>query len=70
MQNLPNIFALGDCINAPCSKNRSGNTQTDSSCSYELIEVMDKQPVTDQYDGYSACPIPTQYGKLMLAEFD
>lgn len=21
-------------------------------------------------DGYSACPIPTQYGKLMLAEFD
>ena len=24
----------------------------------------------EQYDGYSACPIPTQYGKLMLAEFD
>ena len=23
-----------------------------------------------KYTGYSACPIPTQYGKLMLAEFD
>ena len=31
---------------------------------------MDKKVLTASYDGYSACPIPTQYGKLMLAEFD
>jgi sulfide:quinone oxidoreductase len=28
------------------------------------------QPVSARYEGYSACPIPTGYCKLMLAEFD
>jgi sulfide:quinone oxidoreductase len=28
-----------------------------------------KTPIA-RYRGYSACPIPTAYGKLMLAEFD
>lgn len=65
-----NVFALGDCTNAPCSKTGAAIRKQTPVVVTNLLEVMDKKPVTAQYDGYSACPIPTQYGKLMLAEFD
>jgi sulfide:quinone oxidoreductase len=29
-----------------------------------------KQKATEKYDGYSACPILTEYEKLPLTEFD
>lgn len=67
---FPNVFALGDCTNAPCSKTGAAIRKQAPVVVTNLLEVMDKKAVTAQYDGYSACPIPTQYGKLMLAEFD
>ena len=67
---FPNIFALGDCTNAPCSKTGAAIRKQAPVVVTNLLEVMDKKVLTASYDGYSACPIPTQYGKLMLAEFD
>lgn len=65
-----NVFALGDCTNAPCSKTGAAIRKQVPVVVTNLLEVMDHKSVTASYDGYSACPIPTQYGKLMLAEFD
>ena len=65
-----NVFALGDCINAPSSKTGAAIRKQAPVVVENLLAIMDKKTVTAQYDGYSACPIPTQYGKLMLAEFD
>jgi len=33
---------------------------------------MKQKPIADntRYDGYTACPLTTGYGKLLLAEFD
>jgi sulfide:quinone oxidoreductase len=67
---FPNIFALGDCTNAPCSKTGAAIRKQAPVVVTNLLEVMDKKALTASYDGYSACPIPTEYGKLMLAEFD
>lgn len=67
---FPNIFALGDCTNAPCSKTGAAIRKQAPVVVTNLLEVMDRKTLTAEYDGYSACPIPTQYGKLMLAEFD
>ncbi len=67
---FPNVFALGDCTNAPCSKTGAAIRKQAPVVVTNLLEVMDKKAITASYDGYSACPIPTQYGKLMLAEFD
>lgn len=67
---FPNVFALGDCINAPCSKTGAAIRKQAPVVVTNLLDVMDKKTLTATYDGYSACPIPTQYGKLMLAEFD
>ncbi|MEY4963070.1 MAG: hypothetical protein RLZZ323_389 [Bacteroidota bacterium] len=65
-----NIFALGDCTNAPCSKTGAAIRKQAPVVVENLLQLIANQPTTASYDGYSACPIPTQYGKLMLAEFD
>jgi sulfide:quinone oxidoreductase len=68
--SFKNIFALGDCTNAPCSKTGAAIRKQAPVVVENLIQLMTNHPITASYDGYSACPIPTQYGKLMLAEFD
>jgi sulfide:quinone oxidoreductase len=35
-----------------------------------LLDVLQGQKATSDYNGYSSCPIITGYGKLVLAEFD
>lgn len=65
-----NIFALGDCTNAPCSKTGAAIRKQAPVVVQNVLAVLANQPMVGEYTGYSACPIPTQYGKLMLAEFD
>ncbi len=65
-----NIFSLGDCSNAPCSKTGAAIRKQVPVVVANLLAVIAMQLPKAEYDGYSACPIPTQYGKLMLAEFD
>jgi len=66
----PNIFALGDCTNAPCSKTGAAIRKQAPVVVQNVLAVLANQQMTAEYTGYSACPIPTEYGKLMLAEFD
>ncbi len=72
MQHIryPNIFSLGDCSNAPCSKTGAAIRKQAPVVVANLLSFLNNQNLTSEYNGYSACPIPTQYGKLMLAEFD
>ncbi len=65
-----NVFSLGDCTNAPCSKTGAAIRKQAPVVVQNVLAVLANQPMTGDYTGYSACPIPTQYGKLMLAEFD
>ncbi len=66
----PNVFALGDSINAPCSKTGAAIRKQAPVVVQNLLAFLSGQAMAGEYTGYSACPIPTQYGKLMLAEFD
>lgn len=67
---FPNIFALGDCTNAPCSKTGAAIRKQAPVVVENVLALLGKKELTANYTGYSACPIPTEYGKLMLAEFD
>jgi sulfide:quinone oxidoreductase len=67
---FPNIFALGDCSNAPCSKTGAAIRKQSPVVVQNVLSFVRNEPLRAEYTGYSACPIPTQYGKLMLAEFD
>lgn len=65
-----NIFSCGDTSNAPCSKTGAAIRKQIPVVVEHILAHINKTTSTASYDGYSACPIPTQYGKLMLAEFD
>ncbi len=65
-----NVFALGDCTNAPCSKTGAAIRKQAPVGVENVLSFLSNKSLTAEYTGYSACPIPTQYGKLMLAEFD
>ncbi len=65
-----NIFSLGDSMNAPCSKTGAAIRKQAPVVVQNVLSYLNNEEITASYDGYSACPIPTQYGKLVLAEFD
>lgn len=65
-----NVFALGDCTNSPCKKTGAAIRKQAPVVVSNVMALLAAEQVVSEYDGYSACPIPTHYGKLMLAEFD
>lgn len=65
-----NIFSLGDSMNAPCSKTGAAIRKQAPVVVQNILSFLKNEPITASYEGYSACPIPTKYGRLMLAEFD
>jgi sulfide:quinone oxidoreductase len=67
---FPNVFSLGDVSSAPCSKTGAAIRKQAPVVVDNVLAYLQQEPVEKEYHGYSACPIPTQYGKLMLAEFD
>lgn len=67
---FPNIFSLGDVSNAPCSKTGAAIRKQTPVVVSHILAKLNNSSSTASYDGLSACPIPTEYGKLMLAEFD
>lgn len=66
----PNIFSLGDSSSAPASKTGAAIRKQAPVVTQNILAFLSNQPLQAKYEGYSACPIPTKYGRLMLAEFD
>lgn len=64
-----NVFALGDCINAPCAKTGAAVRKQAPVVVENLVAQMQSQPLAAKYNGYGSCPLVTGYGKLVLAEF-
>jgi len=65
-----NVFSCGDVCNAPASRTGAAIRKQAPVMVDHIIAFMNGTTSNKKYTGYSACPIPTQYGKLMLAEFD
>ncbi|XP_052766977.1 sulfide:quinone oxidoreductase, mitochondrial-like [Mya arenaria] len=66
---FPNIFGIGDCTNIPAAKTAAAV----AACSGHLwrgIKDMEagKKP-SGTYNGYSSCPLITDYHHCILAEF-
>lgn len=65
----PNIFGIGDVTGVPNSKTGAAIRKQYPIVVQNLIDVMEGLAPTEKYDGYSSCPIVTEVGKVMLAEF-
>ncbi|CAG9785929.1 unnamed protein product [Diatraea saccharalis] len=65
----PNVYGLGDCINTPNSKTVAAVAKQLKVVEMNLSRAMSNDEPNKKYDGYGACPLLTEYGKCILAEF-
>ncbi len=64
-----NVFSLGDASSLPCSKTGAAIRKQAPLLVDNLRAQRRGDPLEGRYDGYASCPVVTQYGKVMLAEF-
>ncbi|KAF2169430.1 hypothetical protein M409DRAFT_36161 [Zasmidium cellare ATCC 36951] len=64
-----NVWSLGDASSLPTSKTAAAITAQAPVLVKNLINAIDGTPSESKYDGYTSCPLLTEYGKVMLAEF-
>jgi sulfide:quinone oxidoreductase len=66
----PNVFSLGDASSLPTAKTAAAVRAQAPVLTKNLLAARKGRKLPARYDGYTACPIITGYGKLVLAEFD
>ena len=69
-QTFPNIVTLGDVAGIPTSKTSSAIRIQLPVAVDNLIDVMLGREPSKKYNGYACCPIVTDYGHVLLCEFD
>jgi sulfide:quinone oxidoreductase len=70
---FPEVWSLGDVSSLPCAKTGAAVRKQAPVLVHNLLTVIkggDLEKEALIYTGYSSCPIVTQYGRMVLAEFD
>ena len=65
-----NIFAIGDIAAVPMGKTGGSVRKQYKVLVDNLVAVMEGKEPTAAFDGYTVCPLITDIGKVMLAEFN
>lgn len=65
-----NIFALGDIAAVPMGKTGGTVRKQYKVLVDNLVSLMEGKELTASFDGYTVCPLITDIGKVMLAEFN
>lgn len=68
-KKYPNVWSVGDASSLPTSKTAAAVTAEAPVLVHNLLQSMDGKKPDSIYDGYTSCPLLTEYGKVMLAEF-
>ena len=69
-KTYPNIVSLGDVAGIPTSKTSAAIRVQVPIAAKNLISLMEGKEPAEKYDGYAACPIVTDYGHVLLCEFN
>ncbi|PYI03994.1 putative pyridine nucleotide-disulfide oxidoreductase [Aspergillus sclerotiicarbonarius CBS 121057] len=64
-----NVWSAGDASSLPTSKTMAAVAAQAPVLVENLLRAMDGHEPSAKYDGYTSCPLVTQYGKVLLAEF-
>ena len=64
-----NVFGVGDVINAPNAKTAAAVRKQVPVVADNLLAMMAGQSLVASYNGYGACPLTVEKGKVVLAEF-
>lgn len=69
-KTYPNIISLGDVAGIPTSKTSAAIRIQVPIAAKNLISLMEGKEPAEKYNGYAACPIVTDYGHVLLCEFN
>lgn len=64
-----NIVSFGDAAGLPTSKTGAAIRKQAPIAAANLVALMEGKHLPEKYNGYSACPIVTEYGKVLMCEF-
>ncbi|KAH2982521.1 hypothetical protein KXV25_002160 [Aspergillus fumigatus] len=64
-----NVWSAGDASSLPTSKTAAAITAQAPVLVSNLLRTMEGKELDSSYDGYTSCPLLTEYGKVLLAEF-
>ncbi|KAJ9199473.1 hypothetical protein DTO021D3_5879 [Paecilomyces variotii] len=64
-----NVWSAGDASSLPTSKTAAAITSEAPVLVRNLLQTMEGKELDAAYDGYTSCPLLTEYGKVLLAEF-
>jgi len=65
-----NVFSIGDIAQVPMGKTGGSVRKQYKVLVDNLVAQMEGKPLTSKYAGYTVCPLITDIGTVMLAEFD
>lgn len=68
-KKYPNVWSIGDASGLPTAKTAAAVTSQAPVLVRNLLQCMDGKEPQATYDGYTSCPLLTEYGKVLLAEF-
>jgi sulfide:quinone oxidoreductase len=64
-----NVWSVGDASSLPTSKTAAAITAQVPVLVKNLLLSLDQKEPTATYDGYTSCPLITDYSRVLLAEF-
>lgn len=65
-----NVFGIGDVCGIPIGKTGGSARHHGPIVVGNLVSVMEKKEPSLKFDGYTVCPLKTEYGKIIMAEFN
>ncbi len=68
--NYSNVFGLGDVAGIPMGKTGGSVRKQYAVVAENLVSAMEGKALSAKYDGYTVCPLITEYGKVAMLEFD
>ncbi|PKS08526.1 hypothetical protein jhhlp_004911 [Lomentospora prolificans] len=68
-KKFANVWSAGDAANLPTSKTMAAIASQAPVLVSNVIKSMEGKDLESVYDGYTSCPLLTEYGKVLLAEF-
>jgi len=65
-----NIFGIGDVCGIPMGKTGGSARHHGPVVTANMITFLQGKELKEKFDGYTVCPLKTQYGKIIMAEFN
>lgn len=65
-----NVFGIGDVCGIPICRTGGSARHQGPIVVDNLISALEGKPLKGKFDGYTVCPIKTEYGQIIMAEFN